>query len=548
MDDKKKELDELNDLNDLSERYNHYLQLDAEDDTENADKKDSFEDISSFSEGNEDFYSSREIIPEPVEEKEDPDEPVKIVDGGNFFTKNRYHNTKVIALCVVIAILLGAGGFLGWLIWSTRSEGYGDNGIDFHDQNDANYIVDDDHDFEAMGDIDADSLNKYLYEWANNGGEKMYSKNIINVLLCGVDSVNSLCDAQILISVNKKTEKIKMVSFLRDSWTYIRMPQQDGTTYDSYDKINAAYHGGPATLMTTLENNYKIEIDQYIVVDFKSFPKLIDALGGVTVDVQQYESDYIRRTSKQTDFPVGKVKLNGKQALIYSRIRKCDLDNDLSRTRRQRSVIKGLIESAKTATKGQLVNAFKQVSGYLRTGYTQSDVISLIAQAVSHDWMDFEISELIMPNEDYVERIGGYIGSAWAWTVDYPICAQKLQKEIYGQSNIVLKEDRVSALDYVTNKKIDSPGNTTNSYTTNSYSGNGYQSYTTRYNDYEEDYDYTQSYDEDDEEDVTAATEAPTESEEKTRRSIIPIPSKTQPVDDPAPSDTPEETPVEEEE
>lgn len=555
MDDKNKGLDELKDLDDFNERYNHYLQSDDE----NADvEKKEFEDISSFSEGNGDFYSSDKNIVEPAAEETVSDEPVRVVDGGNFFTKNRYHNTKIIALCLVIAILLSAGGFLGWLIWSTKSGGYGDSGIDFHNKDEENYIVDDDHDFEAMGDIDADSLNKYLLEWANNGGEKMYSKNIINVLLCGVDSVYNLCDAQILVSVNKKTEQIKMISFLRDSWTYIKMPQEDGTTYDCYDKMNAAYHGGPATLLTTLENNYKIKIDQYIVVDFKSFPKLIDALGGVTVDVQQYESDYIRRTSKQTDFPVGKVKLNGKQALIYSRIRKCDVDSDLSRTRRQRSVIKGLIESAKTATKGQLVNAFKQVSGYLRTGYTQSEVISLIAQAVSHDWMDFELTEIIVPNEDYVDRIGGYIGSAWCWTVDYPVCAQKIQKEIYGQSNIVLKDDRVSALDYVSNKRIDSYDS--GSYTNSNYSGNGYQSYTTSYS-YDNDYDYDSDYDSDYDNDYTqpdnggsdvdvteTPTEAPTEKPEKPTIPIFTKPEKTQAPETPAQDETPAENPASEEE
>lgn len=101
------------------------------------------------------------------------------------------------------------------------------------------------------------------------------------------------------------------------------------------------------TLLQTIENNYKIKIDQYIAVDFKSFPKVIDAIGGVTVDVQDYEADYIRSTSSQTDFPYGTATLTGKQALIYSRIRHCDDDSDLSRTRRQRSVIKSLISQAK---------------------------------------------------------------------------------------------------------------------------------------------------------------------------------------------------------
>ena len=160
--------------------------------------------------------------------------------------------------------------------------------------------------------------------------------------------------------------------------------------------------------------------------------------------------------------------MNGKQALIYSRIRHCDDDSDLSRTRRQRSVIKSLINQAKKATNGQLINAYKQVTGFLRTGYTQSEVLSLIATAYSHNWMDFEIKEYIMPNEDYVERIGGYINSStWAWTVDYPLCAQRLQNILYGKTNIVLAEDRVSPLDSVSNRR----DTTTDGSSDNSSSG-----------------------------------------------------------------------------
>lgn len=517
MDEKKKDLDELADLKDFDARFNHYLNADNE---EVKPEIREYEDISSYSGECGDFFSSDEQTSDAQTAEED-DEPVirkRFDDSGNFFTRNRYKNTKIIALCVVIALLLTSAGFLIWIIVSTRSNGYGDNGIDFADEiDDSNYLVDDDHNFQIMGDIDANSLQSFLYEWANNGGEKMYSKNVINVLLCGVDSVYNLCDAQILVSVNKKTEKITMVSFLRDSWSYIKMPRSNGTTYDYYNKVNASYHGGPATLMETIENNYKIEIDQYIVVDFESFPKLIDALGGVTVEVQQYESDYIRRTSKQKDFPVGKSKLNGKQALIFSRIRKSDADNDLSRTRRQRMVIKALIESAKTATKGQLVNAFKQVSGYLRTGYTQSEVLSLIAQAYSHDWMDFEITEVTMPNEDYVERIGGMIGSAWAWTVDYPICAQRIQKLLYGSSNIILNDDRVSPLDFVSNKRnTSSTSGSSSSSSSSSYSGSSYS-----YNKTTKNYDYNDNSGSGNNEDTNGNGSGGYEEQEATQAQVV---------------------------
>lgn len=414
-----------------------------------ASSSDKFEDISSYSENYRDEDESDE---EPAKKSKNKS---KNPDG--FFRRNNGRNAKIIAIVLAVVIVLTGCGVVAFIYHSTSGANYDDNGIDYNDGSVEDDVVDEDLDFESMGDVDANSLNDFLYRWANNGGEKMYSKNVINVLLCGIESRKGDAsvgnsDSMILISVDKKNKKITMTSLLRDSWSYIKVPKSDGSTQDYYFKMNAAYNrGGPATLIETIENNYKIKIDQYIAVDFTSFPKLIDALGGVTVEVLDYEAKYIRRTSSQTDFPSGVVTLNGKQALIYSRIRKCDADSDLSRTRRQRTVIKSLINSAKTASKGQLLNAFKQAAPYLRTGYSQSEVISLIAKAYAQGWMNYEMQELMLPNEDYVDRLGTYINpTCWAWVVDYALCAQKLQNAIYGQTNIVLSADRTSALDFFT--------------------------------------------------------------------------------------------------
>lgn len=477
MDNDNKRDYDFSNLTELNKKYNHYFNSEANDSTperKTVKRTDEFEDISSYSEGNADFYMNprNEIY---NKKSSSPSKMNTKRNQGNFFTRDQYKNTKVIALVIVISILLTIGGFLVHLVVSTSNGDWDDDGIDYNTGND-DYIVEDDHNWQAMGDVNADSLNDFLYSWANNGGEKMHSKNVINVLLCGVDSEtgdasSGRSDIMMLVSINKVTKKITMASFLRDSWTYIRVPKEDGTSYDYYFKMNAAYSkGGPATLLQTIENNFKVEIDEYIAVDFNSFPKLIDALGGVEVDVQEYEAKYIRRTSRQKDFPIGKSTLNGTQALIYSRIRKCDADSDISRTRRQRSVIKGLIDSAKSATKGQLLNAFKQVSGYLRTGYSQSEVFGLVAQAVTHNWMNFEMVELVLPNEDFVDRATSNINGQDSWVVDYALCAQKLQMALYGETNIVLDADRKSVLDLVTNRRETTTRNNYN----NSYSQNDY--------------------------------------------------------------------------
>ncbi len=467
MSEDKRNNKEFDDYAEFSKKYEHYLNDNSES-VETSKEIMEFEDITSYSDGNADFYMQPKVEEYDNSESfnenstidnklEDSVVKKKKKKNVNFFTRNKCRNLKIIALSLVICILLVLGGGLAYLYISTGKGNYGDSGLDYNDPMTEQIIYEDDHNWTAMGDVDANSLNDFLYSWANNGGEKMYSKNVINVLLCGVDSETGAADSgrsdiMMLVSINKKTETITLVSLLRDSWTYMSLPKQDGSYYDYYFKLNSAYsYGGPTTLLNTIENNYKIEIDQFIAVDFKSFPKLIDALGGVTVEVQDYEANYIRRTSSHKKFPYGKATLNGDQALIYSRIRKCDADSDISRTRRQRSIIKALVDSAKSATNGQLLNAFKLVSPYLRTGYTQSEVFALIAQAYTNGWMNYDMVELVLPSEDYVDRASLKINGHWAWVTDFALCAQKLQLALYGDTNIVLDSNRKSVLSLITN-------------------------------------------------------------------------------------------------
>lgn len=401
----------------------------------------------------------------------------------SFFKKNNGRNMKILLISVIVAIILLFGAAVAYLFHVTDGADYGNSGIDYN--SDA-IIEDEDINLTAMGDVtDANSLNDFLFSWANNGGEKMRSRNVLNVLLCGVDSETGTAssgraDAIMLVSINKKTQKITLTSFFRDSYIYMDIPRQSGGAKGRYEKINAAYSlGGPATLIDTIEKNFKIEIDEYIAVDFASFKKLIDALGGVTVDVEKNEAMFIRSTSSHKNFPYGNdVKLKGSQALIYSRIRK--LDSDINRTERQRKVIKGLLASAKSASSGQLVNAYKQTAEFIRTGYTQTEVISLLATAVTQGWMQYEIIEITLPQEQGVEMASAYVNTSsarnqWVWIVDYPICAQKLQTAIYGETNIILEADRKSALDFTNAKRPSSSGGSSSS----SSSGTDYITTTT---------------------------------------------------------------------
>jgi LCP family protein required for cell wall assembly len=212
------------------------------------------------------------------------------------------------------------------------------------------------------------------------------------------------------------------------------------------DRVNSAYSlGGPATLMDTLAENYKIIIDHYISVDLVSFPKLINALGGVRVDVTEQEAAYINRTSPSMngEFPAGKqVKLNGQQALVFTRIRK--LDSDVNRSARQRRVITAILQSASDANPRQVLDALRQTLKHVVTGLSEDEIDRLSKDALTQGWFNYEVRQLHSPLIEETSSPTGfstYIDGRWFWVVDYPREAQRLQNELYGVTNIELAQD-----------------------------------------------------------------------------------------------------------
>ncbi len=306
------------------------------------------------------------------------------------------------------------------------------------------FIDDETIDFAEMDDATGNDFREILKNWATNGGEKMSNRDIINVLLIGSDASaeeegraniteKGNTDVMMLVSINQVEKKIKLISFMRDSYTYMDQ-------FDRYAKLNAACaNGGPAYLVETIENDYKIEIDGYAMVDFDSFTQVIDVLGGVNVDVPQYVANHLSN-KKEGRFPSGNgVLLNGEQALRFSRVRKTDADGDISRVARQRQVVNALIEKAKNATLSEINEVADVMLANVRTNISKKSIISYASKAVTEGWANYEISELTMPTPD--TRYGySSKATAWIWVVDYPLAAQKTQLEIYGETNINLPE------------------------------------------------------------------------------------------------------------
>lgn len=355
--------------------------------------------------------------------------------------------TIVSIIAIFLALILVLGTVAGVFVMQKFSlMGDSMNDPDFFGDAYEEDIIYDDEEFENIEiDIGSAGFKQSLIDWATKGNDKhMSSKNVVNVLLIGADSRRGKnegnTDVMMLVSVNKKTKTLKMVSFLRDSYLYI---EGDSSSYCT--KLNAAYSmGGPECLIQTIENNYKIEIDNYVMVNFESFKAIVDAMGGITVDVKPHEANYISKYFK-TDMPSGEgITLNGTQALYFCRVRKCDADGDVSRTRRQRQVIESMVSKATTSSISEINKYIDAFLPYVDTGFSKSQVISLGIKAVTNGWAKYETKQLSFPSTDC--SIPGD-ANMWIWVVDYQKAAHDLQVELYGESNIVLDDGRTSIID-----------------------------------------------------------------------------------------------------
>ena len=316
-----------------------------------------------------------------------------------------------------------------------------------------------DNDAEAPADeIQIDMLTELresgdlftvLKTWATTNTENsfMRSRDVMNILLVGLDSAAENSDVMLIVSVDQKNWRIVLTSVMRDSYTYMSTPVGEMTA-----KMNAAYaNGGIKCLVETLENSYKIKLDHYVSVNFESFIEVVDALGGIKVPVKQYEMREMNRVARNEGYQIlneygDEVLLNGQQALMYCRIRKCDTDGDVSRTRRQRQFVSSLIAETKELSVSQATSIINTLRKYVKTDCSTTDIISLATKAIKNKWYDYEISTLTFPKE---ENRMDYKGNAWVWIVDYPADAIALQKEIYGETNIKLSNERRTAIDIV---------------------------------------------------------------------------------------------------
>lgn len=204
-----------------------------------------------------------------------------------------------------------------------------------------------------------------------------------NILIMGIDSrgeEKSRTDTMMLLSHNKKTDEVKLTSFMRDIYA-------DIPGYQSY-KLNTAYYlGGADLLAETLRSMFGVEIHHYALVDFSNFEQMVDiaAPDGVEIDVEKDMSELIGVSLEQ-----GVHDLNGKELLGYARFR-ADNEGDFGRVRRQQQVLAAmkdeLISPSAIPHYPKLAGA---VRGYVQTDVSTADQVKLAVQLALKGGGDME--------------------------------------------------------------------------------------------------------------------------------------------------------------
>lgn len=216
-----------------------------------------------------------------------------------------------------------------------------------------------------------------------------------NFVIFGVDTRdNSLkrgnTDTIIIVSINSKTNDVKMASIYRDTYVYI--PDR------GYDKINAAYAlGGYGLAVSTINLNFDLDISKYVTVNFQAVIDAIDYIGGITLDIDQeelkYLNGYVKELNKINKTNVSGLKsagtqtVNGTQATAYARIR-YTAGGDYKRTERQRIVLEKMFQKAKKLSLPKLYNMVDEFLPMVYTNLSNKDIMQLMKSFFSFDIVD----------------------------------------------------------------------------------------------------------------------------------------------------------------
>lgn len=265
------------------------------------------------------------------------------------------------------------------------------------------------------------------------------SDGVTNILLIGVDNDNAAgmdklgnADGIIMVSINKDTKEIVLTSFMRD----IKVELPDG----SHTKLTSSYHkGGTSMLIKAIEQNFGVPVDNYALVNYLSVVEIVDAVGGITVDVSAEELYHMEIKIRNINgllgldpsanmIPpekAGTLTLNGVQTAAYLRIRMAG-NNDVERTERARNVLLKLKDKLLDMNASELNKFADTALPCITTDMGSGDILKLMFKAASY--LKYEMLSGRVPLDDsfhYSNDSDAYV------IIDFDMNREALKNTIY---------------------------------------------------------------------------------------------------------------------
>lgn len=349
-----------------------------------------------------------------------------------------------ISLCVILGIVAVGGGVIYYV---------GHNLINL-----SNYVADkdvkvvDELPEEAQEEtlaseerqgvvLDEEQLNSLHEQMSSRAGvETKEDENVYNLLLVGVDrrdkSWNGNSDSMMLVSINHSAKRVSVVSLMRDTYVDIA-----GV---GYAKLNAAYaYGGGPLLTSTITDTYKVDVSRYAAVDFENMIEIVDALGGVDLEMTDAEVEVangymldmcntLGRNGYDYILPGGGVyHCNGVQAVAYARNRYVG-NSDYARTERQRYVISQMIAEIKRMDVAQLTQFVRDVLPLVTHNVEETEIWEMVTKAP--EILQYTFVQDRIPYDNMYDVI--YVNGQDMLVPEWDSTLEMLHETIYGDGSI----------------------------------------------------------------------------------------------------------------
>lgn len=261
-------------------------------------------------------------------------------------------------------------------------------------------------------------------------GEIYKDDNYFNILLIGTDertdyfSDNARGDTCMILSIGKQDGSIKLVSLERG----MGVPILDGKYEGQYDWLTHTFrYGGADLMMREVRECFKVDVERYIRVNFATFERGIDSVGGIDLTLTAAEADYLNFATVRSCYTAGENYLDSKAALSYARCRK--IDSDWRRVERQRNVIQAVVTKTKDLGITELNDLLNNVLPLVQTNLTKLEITELLLSAPKYRGVAAQ--QMTIPISGSYGGMKG-LGGRSLFSVDFDANAKALREFIYG--------------------------------------------------------------------------------------------------------------------